>query len=50
MLNSPVQVVFNDGKSSRSRLKGSLVDGDAAAELMREVGPGEASASTRVSF
>ena len=45
-----MQEVFNDGKSSRSCLKGSSMDDDAATELMREVRPGEESASTRVPF
>ena len=44
------QGVFNDGKSSGSCLKGLSMDGDAVTELMREVRPGEESASTRVPF
>ena len=47
---SLVQGVVNDGKSFRSRRKGSPAGSGVETELMRRAGSGEGSASTRVPF
>lgn len=47
---SLVQALVNDGKSCRSRLKGSQVDGELERKLRNVVGHGEGSASTCVPF